>query len=358
MPLRVVRRKSTGALTISGTIRLTSGARLRVQQRARSNDPRLAEEETRILEAEILRTDWHGERRGARSFAAAVKSYLDTQSRRENEKRRLQRLLLALGDVRLSEVDQDAVTRLRESMLRPEAKPGTIAREITTPINAILRHANKRGWCEIPAIEAPRPSQGRTAFMMPDEAERLIVAASDHIKPLLVFLISTGARMSEGLYLEWRDVDLAGGRAIFWADRTKSGRRRNAEIPPRAVIAIANLPHRDGMIFRRPDGRPYEDTAGRYGGQIKTAWRGAIRRAGLRDELTPHACRHTWASWHYALHKDLLRLKMEGGWSTTAMIERYAHLMNEGYQNDIRRFLGLPASDEAVTGSLLHRSTI
>jgi len=65
MPLTIVRRKATGALTISGTIRLTSGARIRIQQRARSDNPQLAAEEARILEAEILRTDWHGGERVA-----------------------------------------------------------------------------------------------------------------------------------------------------------------------------------------------------------------------------------------------------------------------------------------------------
>jgi integrase len=32
-----------------------------------------------------------------------------------------------------------------------------------------------------------------------------------------------------------------------------------------------------------------------------------------RPELTPHDLRHTWASWHYALNRDLLLLKVEGG---------------------------------------------
>jgi integrase len=53
----------------------------------------------------------------------------------------------------------------------------------------------------------------------------------------------------------------------------------------------------------------------REDGEIKTAWRGARRRAKLAPELTPHDLRHTWASWHYALNRDLLLLKVEGAWS-------------------------------------------
>ena len=69
----------------------------------------------------------------------------------------------------------------------------------------------------------------------------------------------------------------------------------------------------------------YADRERRYGGQIKTGFAGALRRAGLApsgDErgLTPHCLRHTWASWHYALHKDLIRLQLEGGWSTITQL--------------------------------------
>ena len=90
-----------------------------------------------------------------------------------------------------------------------------------------------------------------------------------------------------------------------------------------------NLAHRDGRVFRTPHGE-YADHQRSYGGNIKTAWKGAIRRAGLAPELTPHDCRHTWASWHYALNRDLLALKAEGGWSSVTLVERYAHLLPAG----------------------------
>src|SRR3546814_7147320 len=80
---------------------------------------------------------------------------------------------------------------------------------------------------------------------------------------------------------------------------------------------------------------PYADTEGRWGGQIKTAWNGACRRAELGDTIegkfkkwfTPHDLRDTWASWFYALSKDALLLKDEGGWSDLEMVEVYARLM-------------------------------
>jgi integrase len=340
MPLRIVRRKSTGALTIVGTV---SGQRIR--RRASSDDLTLAREEAAALEAEILRTAWHGERRGVRTFDEALVSYLEAQPRSENTKARLRRLRVALGTARLGEVDQDTAVRLK-AVLRPSAGAATYLREVVTPLRAILRHAAERGWCDAPNIKAPKTTEGRTLYILPDEAERLIGAAASHLRPLLIFLLGTGARLSEALELEWRDVDLAGARTILW--RTKSGRRRNAALPPRVVAALTSMPHRDSMVFRRRDGRPYADHERRYGGQIKTAWKGILRRAELDPKLTPHDLRHTWASWHYATHKDLLRLRQEGGWSSVTLVERYAHLLPTGHEAAIQQFLGWHQAGTAV----------
>lgn len=329
--LRVTRRPDTGALTIVGTV-----AGQRVRKRAQSNDRRLAEEEAAALEAAILRTEWHGERRGARSFSEAVISYLDSAPRATGTKRLLNRLLRAIGDVPLSTIDQSMAIQARRSMLGGDPAPATIVRHVIVPLRAVLLHAHRLGWCDVPTFEIPRQPSGRTRYLLPAEADRLLDAAAPHLKPLLIFLLSTGARMSEALELEWRDVDLQGARAIFW--RTKGGSRRVAALPRRAVITLANKVRPQGPVFVTHHGAGYSNRNRNGGGQIKTAWKAAVRRAGLDPELTPHDCRHTWASWHYAVHRDLLALKVEGGWSSVALVERYAHLLPAGHEAEIRRW--------------------
>jgi integrase len=344
MPLKVTRRSSTGALTITGTV-----AGTRVRRRAQSNDPKLAAEEATTIEADLLRTAWHGERRGSRTFAEAALSYLEAAPRSEHTKDYVRRILVALGaEMRLGQVDQDVAIRLRHTLLKPDARPSTYLRQIVTPLRAILRHSANRGWCDAPRIAAPKTPGGRTRYLLPNDAELLIEVAAGHLRPLITFLIGTGARMAEAVYLDWRDLDLTGARAIFWADHTKTGKRRNATLPPRVVAALAGLPHREGRVFISDKGRPYADRRGTYGGQIKKGWRGAIQRAHLDAELTPHDLRHTWASWHYALHRDLLALKIEGGWSSVGLVERYAHLLPKGNEALIQRFLGHQAGTDAV----------
>jgi integrase len=325
----------------------------RVRRRAQSNRSELAREEARHLETEILKTAWIGERRGARPFAEAALSYLNAEPRSEHTQDYVRRISLALGEkVKLGEVNQDAAIKLRRLVLPANAQPATYTRQIVTPLRAILRHAAERGWCDIPIIRAPKAPGGRTRYLLPDQAERLIAAVAPHLQPLLIFLVCTGARIGEAIYLDWQDVDLTGARAIFWPDQTKSGQRRNAYLPPRVVAALANLPHREGAVFLSDRDIPYADRRGAYGGQIKNGWKGGIRRAGLDPALSPHDLRHTWASWHYAVNRDLLALKVEGGWSSVLLVERYAHLLPAGHEQAIRRAFGhlsdIAGQDEVV----------
>jgi len=336
MPLKITRRKDTGALTITGTVKLPDGQGVRVRTRAQSDELAIAREEAAALEARMLRDAWHGQRRGTRSFGEAVIAYLESQTRSAGTMRRLNRLLRAVGDVPLGSISQETATRARQAMLSKDAAPATVRRGVIVPLRAVMLHAHHLGWCDAPHFQTPREPQGRTRYLLPSEAERLVLAAAPHLKPLLIFLLCTGARMSEALELEWRDVDLIGQRAIFW--RTKGGRRRNVYLPPRTVVALAVLPNQSGPVFLTHGARPYADRARQGGGQIKTAWRATCRRAGLGPEITPHDLRHTWASWHYAVHRDLLALKVEGGWSSVALVERYAHLMPAGREAEIETF--------------------
>jgi integrase len=213
------------------------------------------------------------------------------------------------------------------------------------PLTAVLTHAAKRDWCTFPKFDKPAEPKGKTIWLAPADALRLIEAAAPHLRPLILFMLCTGARVSEALELDWSDVDLPATKVVL--RDTKNGTDRPARLPPAAVTALVNLPGRQGRVFRRDDGQPYADRERQEGGQIKTAFATACRRAGLvaplldgrgqpilrdgepemRPAVTPHDLRHSWATWFYALCKDLLLLKDEGGWRTLRMVERYAHLM-------------------------------
>lgn len=340
MPLKVIRRRDTGKLWIVGTVRGT-----RVRQRASSDNEKLAGEEAAVIEAGVLRDTWHGRRPDRhRRLGEAVESYLKHEQRSVGTRALLRRLLHHFGDVLLGEISQGAVDQARV-MLRVGASPGTIKRNLVCPLQAVLGHAARRGWCDTPHFDQPTETRGRTRFLLPEQAGRLLEVAAPHLQVLLRFLVCTGCRMSEALGLDWQEADLLAGRAILWEGETKGGGRRIVLIPPAGIAACAGLPGRAGRVFLDHRGRPYRSSA-EYGGQIKTAWRTATRRAEL-EGFTPHDLRHTWATWHYSLYKDLLRLKAEGGWSSVTLVERYAHLMPVGHEAGIRSVWGLwPGGEE------------
>jgi integrase len=336
--LYVTIRADTGALQITGYIKGFG----RVRQNASSSDSRLAEEECKTLELQLLRGQWHGERRGVRPLSDAVTSYLKADERSERTKAFLMRIARALGDPPLASINQQTINQLRDTVLRPGVKGSSVSRTLIAPLRAVLIHANAQGWCDVPKFVMSKQTQGRTKFVRPDQMEMLIAAAARHAQPLLTFLVTTGARMSEAIELDWDDLDLQAKRVNFW--RTKNGKPRlDVELPMRAVLALAALPHRQGEVFLTDRRLPYADKGRNGGGQIKVAFQSALDRAnrngaGIDPDLTPHDLRHTWASWHYAVHKDLLLLKSDGGWSSVLLVERYAHLMKSGQQEAIEAF--------------------
>ena len=260
------------------------------------------------------------------------------------------RILSVIGDAKLSEVDQTMVNRVRTAILKPDASPATVLRGVISPIRTVMNFANAQGWCDNPRFVVPKQPKGRTAFLYPAQFEALVAAAAPHLEPLLLLLTDNGARMSEALEALWDDLDLGAARINYV--RTKSGRPRlNVPLSPRTVAALARLPHREAEVFRTQMGLPYKSKDRQEGGQIKKSWQATLRRAGLSG-FTPHDLRHTWATWHYAIHRDPFRLRDEGGWSSVELVERYAHLMPGDHLAEIAAFWRLPAAGQrqCVTG--------
>ena len=323
MPLTLKRRHGSPFWYIRGSVR-----GLIVDESTRTGDRKAAQEILALREAELLKRSVHGDS-ATRTFAEAVISYLEAGG----EGSHLEPILKQIGRKPLAAIGQAEVEALAKK-LKPNAAPATINRHIYTPVAAVLHHAARKRWCDKPVFARPKEPKGRIRWVTHDEAQRLIECAAPHLRPLVVLLFSTGARISEALYLDWRNVDLERAHVEFID--TKNGEPRGVPLHPRAIAALSALPHRQGAVFRRslphrtasgvqkPLGGPYEvRTDG--GGQIKTAWAGMLRRAGISN-FTPHDCRHTWATWHYRANRDLTALMELGGWKSVAMVMRYAHV--------------------------------
>lgn len=327
MPLKVVRARKDpdGCWYVRGTVRGR-----RIEESTGTRERKRAEEFRARREAELLDEAIHG-RAAVATFAHAAAAYLEFGG----EGRFLTPILGHFRTMSLAKIDQSAVEACAKA-LYPGAKPSTIARQVYTPISAVLQYGASRGMCEAKTLKRPRQPAGKTRWMTVDEAGRLVGACSDHLRPVVLMMLYTGARLSEALYLDWRQVNLAAGMVVYLD--TKNGESRGVPLHPAIVNILSPINDRTGAVFRRPDGKPYEGQDSQ-GGQVKTAFRGATRRAGLgqivigddgkerwETDITPHTCRHTWATWHYMAHRDLRLLMELGGWKQISMVQRYTHV--------------------------------
>ena len=287
-----------------------------VYESTKTTDREYAEALRIRREGELLDRSIHGASATA-TFVEAAVGYMENGG----ERRYLGTLIEHFGAIPLAQIDQVAIDRAAR-ILKPTAKPSTVNRQIHSPMAAVLHFAAKRKLCGYQKIERPKQPKGRMRWLRPHEADRLIDACAQHLAPLVVLMFYTGARVSEAVYLDWDEVDLLRRRVMFLD--TKNGEDRGVPLHPRAFEALANLPHRDGAVFRCPNLKPYVRRL-YSGGQIRTAFKAACRRAGIKD-FRPHDCRHTWATWLYSETRDLRVLMELGGWKTIAMVERYTHV--------------------------------
>jgi integrase len=186
-------------------------------------------------------------------------------------------------------------------------------------------------------------SLGRLRFLSSDEVEQLLSKSAQHLKPIIICALHTGARHSEVLSLRWQDVDLAHGVIHFNRESTKSGKGRQVPIAP---LLAAALRKRKMSRLRGGESRDYVFVwRGRRLRTVRTAFKKAREDAGLGREVGFHTLRHTFASWFVMNGGDLYRLQKYLGHSTIVLTQRYAHLSSEYLKNGVE-FIGAPKPAE------------
>src|SRR5262245_30417771 len=237
MSLKLKRRPGRPHWYIHGTVR-----GITVRESAGVADQKAAEAIRARREWEIIQRSVFGTEATA-TFVGAAVSYLEAGG----ERTYLKPIIARIGSMPLAKIDQALIEKTARA-LYPNALPATLNRQAFTPIAAVLNHAAKRGLCARKTVERPPQPKGRVRWITFEEAERLLTACSPHLRPLVMFLLGTGARMSEALYLDWREVDLIRGHVAFID--TKHGEARGVPLHSRISNELRKLPHRDGRVFR------------------------------------------------------------------------------------------------------------
>jgi integrase len=203
--------------------------------------------------------------------------------------------------------------------LYPTQADATRNRQVIGPASAIINHAAKLRWCAPLSVErfkvASKVKVPATAEWVAAFAAQAVADGLPHLGALALFMFGTGARIGEATALTWADLDL--GQTVAVIRQTKVNDTRRAHLPPPVVAAIANIPSN-----RNPD-----DKAFRYAGResVTQVWRNVIGRAGI-DYLSPHSCRHGFATAMLRAGVDVKTVAYLGGWKDAATVLRtYAH---------------------------------
>lgn len=324
MPLKLYRNeKKSRYWYLRGTVRGYP-----VDESTRTDRRQTAEAIRIKREAEILERSIFGVRATATFLEASV-GYLEAGG----SKRYLQGIIDHFGTTPLHKIDQIAIdVGARE--LYPNGSNATRNRQFYTPVSAVLKWGASRRLCDYRPISRPRQPRGKTIWMTTEQAERLIDACSDWYRPIVIFMLYTGCRPGEAAALEWREIDLQLRRVIFLD--TKNGEDRGVTLHMRVVAELAGLEHREGRVFLNSRGQGWairEDQSV----AIDKPFAKARKKAGLAAGITPHTCRHTWATWYYAETRDIQGLKELGGWKSDAMVARYTHVNPDHLRNNIDR---------------------
>ena len=186
-------------------------------------------------------------------------------------------------------------------------------------IRAIFNRSVKTwDWLQkAPTITLYREPKLRVRYLTPLEIKRLLEELPDHQKPIFVCSIMTGLRRSNVLNLRWEQVDFERDAIVISGDEMKAGRTHVVPISPTLKKILLEQVNKHPRYVFTYNGKRIKD--------IKTAFRNALKRAGITDYRW-HDNRHTWASLLIQNGVPLNELQEMGAWNSVEMVKRYAHL--------------------------------
>lgn len=218
----------------------------------------------------------------------------------------------------VSEIDTKAVNNFIANLKAHGNSNATINRKVSA-LSRMLSFAKDEGYlAELPRFKREREGGGRIRFLTDDEEARLLATCKvwgwHQMHDLIVFLIDTGARVSEALKLEWQDVDSS--RVTFWDTKNSTPRSVPLTLRVRAILI-------------RPEGEPNHikpfdmDYAG-----VHQAWERL--RTHLKMDTDPqfvlHMLRHTCASRLVQRGAHIVKVKEWLGHKSIQITMRYSHL--------------------------------
>jgi integrase len=179
-------------------------------------------------------------------------------------------------------------------------------------------------------IQLFKEDNRKERYMTHDELDRLLIVLKEYrnqtIARLVMFLLSTGARLNEALKAKWTDIDIDTKTWRIPATNSKSKKIQSKPLNTKAVELLAQLQEdniSEYLFINVRTGNPYVN--------VNKPWRDIRVAAGL-PELRLHDLRHQYASMLVNSGRSLYEVQQLLGHSDPSVTQRYAHLSTKTLQ--------------------------
>jgi integrase/recombinase XerC len=254
------------------------------------------------------------------------------------------------GKTPLSKIDTLAVRSYLASLHRAKLAHRSLARHLST-LRSFFRWACREGHLDkSPAkgLATPKLPKPLPRSMTVPDTERLLAADDEdglipeRERALFELLYASGLRVSEAAGLDLEDVDFS-SRLVRVTG--KGSRERIVPFGDAAADALQEyLPSRAALRHRADpggdEGEPLFVNA--RGGRLTTRsmarlLKRRLRAAGLPEDISPHALRHTFATHLLQAGADLRAIQELLGHASLSTTQKYTHLdaarLREVYRN-------------------------
>jgi integrase len=230
-----------------------------------------------------------------------------------------------------------------EEILPQDVKPATRNRYRALIRGVLNRAKNVWEWLDDAPkfIEENEPAR-RVAFLTHQQAADLLALLPEKYRTPVRLALLTGLRRSNVFNLTWENVNLELNTLIIHADEHKGDERQVVPLNAQAWQLLATMPgERLGRVFKDVGDRISPSVWKRVTAQIGAPW------------CRFHDLRHTWATWHAMAGTPTTVLQELGGWATTEMVRKYAHIPGDHLAAAAERVvlpdtnLAQPANDAA-----------
>ena len=200
---------------------------------------------------------------------------------------RLKVLLPYFADMQVLRITKGIIRQYRAERHRQKIITETTVNRDIECLRHLLYWAVDEGFIAanpIARIRMERERRKKRPVLSLAEEKLLLEAASPHLRDITIVALDTGMRRGEILHQRWEDIDFARRLLYVTHSKTPEGEAREIPLTARVFQLLSENQKADGLIFT---------FHGKAIGSLKTAWKAAIRRAGIRRTRF-HYLRHTF----------------------------------------------------------------